>query len=154
MMENRHGLCLDVRVDAADGKAERRCAKAMLKHVRRRHKLTPKTLGADKGFDDGMFFLALEDEAIRPHIPVRDGKIVSVDARGRARRRARQRMRTKGYAISQWVRKRVEEIIGWMKTIGGLARTRFVGRWKIAQDALITGAAYNLLRIARLETVP
>ena len=63
-------------------------------------------------------------------------------------------MKTKGYTISQRVRKRVEEIIGWMKTVGGLARTRFVGRWKLAQEALMTGAAYNLLRMARLETVP
>jgi transposase len=154
LMENRHGLCLDVRVDAANGTAERQCAKKMLKHAWRRHKLTPKTLGADKGFDDGPFLLDLEDEAIRPHVPIREGAIVSKEPPGMARRRARRRMKTKGYAISQWVRKRVEEIIGWMKTIGGLARTRFVGRWKIAQEALITGAAYNLLRMARLETAP
>ena len=154
LMENRHGLCLDVRVDAADGTAERRCAKAMLKHAWRRHKLTPRTLGADKGFDDGPFLLELENEAIRAHIPIREGKIVAKDPPGMARRRARRRMKAKGYAVSQWVRKRVEEVFGWMKTVGGLARTRFVGRWKIAQDALMTGAAYNLLRMARLETVP
>ena len=154
LMENRHGLCLDVRMDAADGKAERRCAKTMLKHAWRRHKLMPQTLGADKGFDDGTFLLELEDEAIRPHVPIRERKIVSKGPPAMARRRARRRMRTKGYAISQRVRKRIEEIIGWIKTVGGLARTRFVGRWKIAQEMLMTGAAYNLLRMARLETVP
>ena len=154
LMENRHGLCLDVRVDAADGKAERRCAKTMLTHTWRRHKLTPRTLGADKAYDDGTFLLEIEDEAIRPHIPIRNAKIAATDAPGQARRRARRRMRTQGYSISQRVRKRVEEIIGWMKTVGGLARTRFVGRWKIAQEMLMTGAAYNLLRLARLETVP
>ena len=153
LMENRHGLCLDVRVDAADGKAERRCAKTMLKHAWRRHKLMPKTLGADKGFDDGEFLLELERETIRPHVPIREGKIVARGPAGQARRRARQRMKTRAYAISQRIRKRVEEIIGWMKTVGGLARTRFVGRWKIAQEMLMTGAAYNLLRMARLEAL-
>lgn len=154
LMENRHGLCLDVRVDAADGRAERRCARAMLSHVRRRHRLGPRTLGADKGFDDGAFLSALDSEGIRAHIAIRAGRIVAEDAAGRARRRARRRMATKGYARSQRIRKRVEEIFGWMKTVGGLARARFVGRWKIAQSALMVGAAYNLLRMARLEMAP
>lgn len=154
LMENRHGLCLDLRVDTADGKAERRSAKVMLGHVRRKHRLKPKTLGADKGFDDGTFLLELEEKRVRPHVPIREGKIVSKDKPAMARRRSRRRMRTKGYAISQRIRKRIEEIIGWIKTVGGLARARFVGRWKIAQAMLITGAAYNLLRMARLETVP
>jgi transposase len=154
LMENRHGLCLDVRVDAADGTAERRCAQAMLKHVRQRHKLRPRTLGADKGFDDGAFLSEIERQGIRPHVAIRECKIVARDASGQARRRARERMKTKGYALSQRVRKRIEEILGWMKTVGGLARARWVGRWKIAQNALMTGAAYNLLRMARLETVP
>jgi hypothetical protein len=47
--------------------------------------------------------------------------------------------------VGQRVRKRVEEVIGWCKSVGRLARTRFVGRWKIALQALSTGAAYNLL---------
>lgn len=59
--------------------------------------------------------------------------------------------RTAAYRTAQRVRKRVEEIIGWCKQIGGLARTRFVGRWKIAQQAYSAGAAYNLLRMARLK---
>jgi len=60
-------------------------------------------------------------------------------------------MKTKAYAVSQRVRKRVEEIFGWMKTVGDLARTRFVGRWKIRLEMLVTGAAYNLLRLVRLR---
>jgi hypothetical protein len=64
--------------------------------------------------------------------------------------RAIRRQRTKGYRLSQRIRKRIEEIIGWFKTVGTLARTRFIGRWKIGQEGLITGAAYNLLRLVRL----
>ena len=154
LMENRHGLCVDMRVDAADGKAERRCAKRMLRHVWRRHKVMPWTLAADKGFDDGSFLLDLEAEVIRPHIPIRKGAITARGEPARARLRARRRMRTKGYTLSQRMRKRIEEIFGWVKTIGGLARTRFVGRWKIAQEMLMIGAAYNLLRMARLESAP
>jgi transposase len=152
LMENRNGLCLDIAVDAADGRAERRNARRMFKRVCRRHRLLPATLGADKGYDDGKFLEAVENsDGVIPHVPIKAGALVARDEAGNARRRARLRMRNKGYAISQRIRKRVEEIIGWLKTVGGLARARLVGRWKIAQTALATAAAYNLLRIVRLE---
>ena len=77
-------------------------------------------------------------------MPLRDGPIVSTDAPAQARQRMRRRMASVGYAISQKIRKRVEEIFGWFKTIGGLARSRLVGRWKMAQEALVVAAAYNL----------
>ncbi len=87
---------------------------------------------------------------IPPHVPVDDGSIFGNDAAARARRRAERRRRTAGYAISQRIRKRIEEIIGWCKTVGGLAQSRFVGRWKLKQQSEITAAAYNLVRMARL----
>ena len=151
LMENRYGLCVDVAVDAADGKAERRSAANMLKRVRGRHRIRPKTLGLDAGYDDGNFMVKLERCRIVPHVPVKRRKIVATDAAGQARRRARRRSCTKGYAISQRIRKRVEEVFGWVKTVAGLSRTRFVGRWKILQQTLITVSAYNLLRIAKLK---
>jgi len=124
LMENRHGLCLAVAVEAADGTAERRCAKALLKQVRRRHRLRPQTVGMDAGFDDGAFLADLEADEMVPHVPVRRNcRLRAEDEAGQARRRAWRRMKTKGYAISQRVRKRVEEIFGWMKTVGDLART-------------------------------
>jgi transposase len=150
LMENRQGLCMGVLVDQADGRAERRAAKALIRQVRRRHRLTVATLGMDRGFDDGNFLLELERMKITPHIPVPAVKSRQDTAAVRARRRARQRQRTRGYQISQRIRKRVEEIFGWCKTVGLLARTRLVGRWKITQDMMITGAAYNLLRLANL----
>ena len=151
LMENRNGLVLGVQIEPADGTAERRAAKAMLKRVKRRHGRHPKTLGTDAGYDDGSFLLALEQAQIKPHVPLRDGPIVATDEPAQARRRMRRRMSSVGYAISQKIRKRVEEIFGWSKTIGGLARSRLVGRWKIAQEALVVAAAYNLLRRTRLR---
>jgi hypothetical protein len=59
--------------------------------------------------------------------------------------------RHEGFAISQRKRKRIEEIFGWMKTVGGLRKTRFVGIAKTQLTAHLVGAAYNLLRMARLQ---
>lgn len=153
LMENRNGLCLDIAIDAADGHAERRQALAMLDRVRRKQPLDPESLGADGAFSAGPFLREVEQRGVTPYVPIPTGPIRGEGPPSDARRRARQRMRSAAYRTAQRVRKRVEEIIGWCKRIGGLARTRFVGRWKIAQQAYITGAAYNLLRLARLKPV-
>lgn len=155
LMENRHGLILGAEVDAADGTAERRAARRMLDHVRRRHGLAPETAGLDAAYDDGPFLEELEsDRGVVPHVPIRKGPIKATDTAGEARRRARRRKRTRGYALSQRIRKRVEEIFGWLKTVAGQARTRFVGRWKIRQAFTLAAAAYNLLRMVRLKPPP
>ena len=150
VMENRSGLCLDIAIDRADGQAERREALRMLRRIERRHGLRPKTLGVDAGYDDGGFLVELESRGIEPHVPVRRGAIVADDEKGRARRRARRRSRTRRYKLSQRVRKRVEQVIGWCKTVGGMARTRYIGHPRIEMDAQMTGAAHNLLRMTRL----
>ena len=59
-------------------------------------------------------------------------------------------MKTKRHLMSQRKRKRVEQVIGWAKTVGGLARTRFIGRERIGMDAYLTAAAHNLIRMTRL----
>lgn len=151
LMENRSGLCLDIAVGEANGTAERICAGAMLDRTFHRHELWPKTLGADAGYKDGKFLDAVEQTGIVPHVPVGKGPIVGDDPGAEARRRAKQREKTKGYGCSQRIRKRVEEIFGWCKMIGGLDRARFVGRWKIKLQSEVAGAAYNLLRLARLR---
>lgn len=150
LMENRSGLCLDIAVDEASGTAERRQALRMLDRVYVRQSLVPRTLGADTGYDAGEFLLELEERGIEPHIPIRYGPIKSRDDRAEARRRSRQRMKTKRHLMSQRRRKRVEQVIGWAKTVGGLARTRFVGRERIGMDAYLTAAAHNLIRMTRL----
>jgi len=149
LMENRNGLCLDIALGQADGWAERESAWNMLIDTWRRHDLWPSTLGMDAGYVDGAFLHELEQEGVVPHVPIPEGPIRGEGEGSQARRRARRRKRHKGYAISQRIRKRIEEIFGWFKTVGGLARARFVGRWKIKQQAEIAGAAYNLLRMAR-----
>ncbi len=150
VMENRHGLCLDVAVDYADGHAERNNALEMLKRLRRRHRLRPKTVGLDAGYDDGEFLCDLEKLNLKPHVSIRRGPIRATDAAGQARRRARERQKTPGYRISQRVRKRVEQIFGWCKTVGRWTRTRFLGQERIEMEAMMSAAAYNLLRMSHL----
>lgn len=150
LMENRNGLCLDIAVDDPNLKYERLQAAVMLERTYRRHGLWPKTLGADGNYKEGAFLAALEGDGITPHVPLPDGPIRGDSEADHARRRAKRRMKTLGYTISQRVRKRIEELIGWCKTVGGMARAWFIGRWKIRQQAEATGAAYNLLRLARL----
>ena len=154
LMENRHGLCLDIRVARADGNAERKTAKKMLRRFRRRHRIVPETLGGDAGYEAGEFLRTIEDDfAITPHVPITAERVAAEDGNGDARRRMLRRMKTLGYRISQKARKKVEQIFGWLKQPGGLRKVRHVGRWKIQQVAYLWGAAYNLLRLARLEAL-
>lgn len=150
LMENRHGLLVDVSVAEANGTAERAQALRMLERSRERHRLTPRSVGADGGYAAGEFLCAIEERGVLPHVAIAEGPIRGNDPGAQARRRARERMQSEGYLSSQRVRKRIEEIFGWSKQIGGLRRSRHVGRPKIGQNALIIGAAYNLLRLARL----
>jgi transposase len=151
LMENRNGLVLDVAVSEANGTAEREQALLMLRRSKRRHRLKPKTLAADKGYDAGPFLQELEQtEGIVPLVPTRRGVIRGNSIAAKARRRARRRQRTNRYRHAQRTRKRAEEIFGWAKTTGGLRRSRHVGRWKIAQNGLVVAAAYNLLRLTHL----
>ncbi|OXE36853.1 MAG: IS5/IS1182 family transposase, partial [Phenylobacterium zucineum] len=55
-----------------------------------------------------------------------------------------------GYAMSQRIRKRIEEVFGWMKTVAGRRKTRFKGRDKVGWDFAFAGAAYNLVRLPKL----
>ena len=71
-------------------------------------------------------------------------------ARVEARERMRARLETEGYRLSQRCRKKVEESFGWLKTIAGLARSRWVGRWKLRQQMELSAAAFNLVRLRKL----
>jgi transposase len=142
MIENRNGLLIDLRVDEATGKAEREGAKKLLgrQGQKRRH---PKTLAGDKGFHTQDFVSELRRRQIRPHIARREGwKTPGLD--GRTTRHA-------GYRLSQKARKVIEQVFGWTKTIGGWRKTRFRGVDRTEQYGHFAGAAYNLLRIRRLE---
>lgn len=138
LMENRNGLCVDISVAQANGKAE--CEEA-LKLVRREKARggRVKTLGADKGYDNQTFVPALKEEGITPHVAAK--KYTAMDGRT---------LRSKGYSISQRVRKKVEEIFGWMKTVGGFRKTRYKGTERTGLCAYLVGAAYNLVRMSKM----
>ena len=155
--ENRHGLSVGVAVSEANGTAERGAALDLLTRAKRRHRLRPKTLGADKGYDAGEFLRKLERRKVTPHVPIvkppRDPKTVPQKDQIpdiRARRRMQGRLGTGGYTLSQRCRKKIEEGIGWIKTVAGLARSRWVGRRKLRQMVEVAAAAYNLVRMRKL----
>jgi transposase len=141
LMENRNGLCVDVRVAEATGYAERDEALEMLRRLRRRG-YDPKTLAGDKGYCVGDFPERVLDLGIKPHLAVPDN--------APAHSPARRFVRSAGYRISQVVRKRVEEIFGWGKSVAGLRRTRLKGRRKTWDGSYLIMAVYNLTRMTRL----
>ena len=154
LMENRHGLGVDIRVGRADGHAERRCALKMLDRVRRRLGIEPRTLGADKGYDTEDFLLALEERGIEPHVACKSRKEIDVPREHEhgawARWFNQQGGGDRAFKISQRKRKLDEEIFGWLKQFGGLRRARLVGRWKLQQLADIALSSLNLVRMSRL----
>lgn len=150
MTENRHGLVVAVEVDEANGRSEREAALRMVTSVRRRHRLSVRTLGADAGYDAEAFLLDLKSRRIVPHVALRRPTVDAADAGGLARAAVQSMQRRRGYLMSQRRRKVVEEFFGWAKTIAGLRRSRHVGRWKMKQQLELTAAAYNLVRMRRL----
>jgi transposase len=157
LAENRHGLIVTVATTEANGTAERTAAVDMLIDLHATHGIKPETLGADKGFDDGDFLQVLEVLGVEPHVPLVKAPVDPATAAAkrrpgiRARRRMRRRMRTRAYKLSQRCRKKVEEGFGWLKTVAGLGRSRWVGRWKLRQMMQIGAAAYNLVRLRTLK---
>jgi transposase len=143
LMENRNGLLVDFQVEPADGFAERRSAIAMLERLGARGRARI-TLGADKGYDVGTFIEGCRELGVTPHVAQTSDKRRRSAIDGRT-------VRHPGYLISQRARKRIEEVFGWMKTIGGFRRTRHRGRARTQLAAHIVAAAYNLIRIARLQ---
>lgn len=144
LMENRHGLLLDFQVTPATGTAERDMAGILLDRARDRG-FHPKTLGADRGYDTRACVASLRERGVTPHVTQNtSGRRSAID--GRTTRHA-------GYAISQRLRMRVEEIFGWMKTVGGFRRSRYRGQERTALAGYLVGAAYNLVRIGTLLRV-
>ncbi len=141
LMENRCGLCIDLLITNAT-MAEHKAARQLLTRARRR-RIHPKTLGADKGYHVKDFVQHLREHKIKPHIARIEGrKTPGLDGRTTC---------TEGYKVSQRKRKRVEEIFGWLKTVGGMRKTRFIGEARTQIAAYLSAAAYNLLRIAKLQ---
>jgi transposase len=139
LMENRHGLIVDALVTPASGTAEREAALAMLGRQTGRH---PATLGADKAYDVAGFVAAVRGLKVTPHVAQNTaGRRSAID--GRTTRHA-------GYGVSQRVRKRIEEGFGWIKTVGGLRKTRHRGTARVGWLFTLTAAACNLVRLPKL----
>jgi transposase len=142
LMENRHGLIVDATLTAATGTAEREAALAMMGRQRGRHRAT---LGADKAYDVAAFVADLRRLNVTPHVARNDtGRRSAID---------RRTTRHPGYAISQRVRKRIEESFGWIKTCGGLRKTRHRGTARVGWMFTLTAAACNLVRLPKLLAV-
>jgi transposase len=140
LMENRNGLLVDFRVDLATGTAERTVALEMVDQELAGERRI--TLAGDRGYDTRDFVQSCRVRNVSPHLAQNtSNRRSAVDART---------TRHAGYAISQRFRKRVEEIFGWMKTSGGFRRTRFRGTKRTQLAGYFVGAAYNLLRMAKL----
>jgi transposase len=136
LMENRNGLVVDVVVTQATGTAEREAALDMLERVPGAHRIT---VGADKNYDTHNFVTECRGMNITPHVACRGWS--NMDQRT---------TRHLGYQVSQRVRKRVEEVFGWVKTVGGGRKLRYIGVARNQLWAELTAAAYNLIRMAKL----
>ena len=139
LMENRNGLIVDTELAPATGTAERDAGIAMMERLPGSKRIS---LGADKLYDTKEFVAALRTMEVTPHV-----------AQNTTNRKSAIDGRTTchpNYRISQKVRKRVEEIFGWMKTVGTLRKTRYVGTEKVAWHFAFTAAAYNLVRMRNL----
>ncbi|HWO52727.1 MAG TPA: IS5 family transposase [Ornithinibacter sp.] len=139
LMDNRHGLVVNACATQARGTAEREAAVAMATGLPERA-----TLGADKGYDTHAFVEALRRLVVTPHVAQnRSNRSSAID--GRTTRHA-------GYVVSQQKRKLVEEIFGWLKTVGLLRKTRHRGERRVDWMFTFATAVYNLVRIRNLTS--
>jgi IS5 family transposase len=144
LMENRSGLVVDACLTEANGHAERIAALHMIEP--RADRPRPITLGADKAYDAEDFVNELRSMNATPPVAQNaSGRSSAID--GRTTRHA-------GYAMSQRIRKRIEEAFGWIKVVAGQERTKFRGRERVGWAFTFAAAAYNLARLPKLMEAP
>jgi transposase len=139
LLDNRYGLVANVCVTAATGTAEREAALVLLDEAPQ-----AVTVGGDKGFDVPRFVSDVRARGVTPHL-AQKVKGSAIDGRT---------TRHEGYAISQQRRKLIEQVFGWMKTIGGLRKLRHCGGELVDWIVTFTAAAYNLVRLRTLLARP
>lgn len=145
LMEHRHGLLVDFQVTEATGTAERDIVPKLLDEAEERY-FRPRTLAGDRNYDTRACVEAMRRREVTPHVAQNTSRRTSaID--GRTTRHA-------GYAVSQRLRKRIEEIFGWMKTVGGFRRSRYRGIERTGLAGYLVGTAYNLVRLAKLLAQP
>jgi transposase len=140
LTENRHGLVVAARLTQASGYAEREAALEMAAEIGGAQRVT---LGADRGYDVRSFVQGLRELDVTPHVAqnISEHRPSALDGRT---------TRHQGYRLSQRARKRVEEVFGWMKTIGLMRKTRHRGAARVGWMFVFTAAAYNLVRMRNL----
>jgi len=141
LMEHRSGLAVDVEVTQAVGVTEWEAAVEMLERLPGSSR---KTVAGDKGYDNRAFVRACRERRITPHVaqfPTTRTRRSAIDGRT---------TRHPGYRQSQRWRKRVEEIFGWLKTVGGGRKLRYIGVKRNQMWAEMAVAAYNLVRMTHL----
>ena len=139
LMENRNGLVVDTALTTATGTAEREAAIAMVGDLPAGGRVT---LGGDKAYDTKDFVAEMRRLGVTPHVSQNNnGRRSAID--GRTTRHA-------GDAVSVRVCKRIEEVFGWIKTVGGLRKTRHRGTARVGWMFTFAAAAYNLVRIPKL----
>jgi transposase len=142
LMENRNGLAIDANAARATGTAERDAGVVFAHKVGGSRRVT---MGGDKAYDTREFVEQVRQANVTPHVAQNDrGRRSAIDERT---------TRHAGYAVSQRKRKRIEEIFGWLKTVGLLRKLRHRGTAKVRWIFKFTVAAYNLVRIRNLVTV-
>ena len=141
LMENRSALIVDAELTTADGYAERATAAEMLARLPKRARR--RTVAGDKGYDTRGFVAQVRDLGFTPHVAQNNARQRSaID--GRTTRHA-------GHATSMRIRKRIEEPFGWIKTVGGGRKLRYIGRDRNRAWFKMTAAVYNLIRITALD---
>ena len=139
LMENRNGLVVDTSLTKATGAAEREAGVAMVEDLPDDGRIT---LGSDKGYDTQDFVAEMRRLGVTPHVTQNNKKRRSaIDGRT---------TRHPGYAVSLRIRKRIEEVFGWMKTVGVLRKTRHRGTERVSWMFTFVAAAYNLVRLPKL----
>lgn len=142
IIENRHGLVVDTELLQCNGTAERDAAMLMAERLEGTERVT---LAGDKGYDTQDLVKEMRGMNVTPHVAQNLKRNGGSAIDGRTTRHA-------GYEISQRKRKRIEEVFGWMKTVGMLRKTRHRGVFKVGWVFTFTAAAYNLVRMRNLLT--
>jgi len=135
VLDNRCGLVANVCATAATGTAERDAALLLLETLG-----LGGTVGGDKNFDVASFVTGARALGFTPHV-AQKARYSAIDGRT---------TRHLGYAISQRKRKLIEQVFGWMKTVGGLRKLRHRGTELVDWMITFTAAAYNLVRMRNL----
>jgi transposase len=140
MIENRNGLVVDTELLQCNGTAERDAAMMMAERVEGVERIT---LAADKGYDTKDFVSEMRGMNVTPHVSQNTKRAGGSAIDGRTTRH-------EGYQVSQRKRKRIEEVFGWIKTVGTLRKTRHRGLETVRWVFTFTATAYNLVRMRNL----